>query len=304
MAKQNFLYFAEADVTTGDDGTSTGICVPARNYIGSDVGAGITSLTFASVRGNITITFTHTVGKQKELLKHLESLMNSNPTDGFVVVADFEDTRDHTGGTKSQIISHEMSKLGVTALAINDHSAGLGEKSSPGAGTNWDSSGAGAVSTAGAPIHSKARDNNGSIVTKILVNLDGMLCKGDAANDVLGITGGGAAYIGRYVAADMGILYKAEVACLEIPGQQTATITTDIDIAFNSSAALAYDGAAGTAEINTGGFAHVGAFYSGGFVSTPATDDYIYLVEGDTAATTGEYSTGKLMITLYGHQSF
>ena len=306
MAKENFLYFAEADVTTGADNASEAYCVPANRYAGSDVGASTTTLNFWGANGDddatCEVVFTHTAGKNKEVLKHLEALMNSNPTDGFVVMADFEDTTDHTGGTKSKVLDSELARLGVSAVAINDHGV-AGVKSAPGAGGNWDSSGAGAVSTAGAPIFTKTRDN-GSIVTKILVNLDGLACQGDAANDVIGLAAGGHGYIGRYVTDDMGILYKAEVACLEVPGQQTATITTDIDVAFNSSGTLEYNGAAGTAEINTGGFGHAGALYVGGFVSAPAANDYIYLVEGDTAATTGEYSTGKLMITLYGHPTF
>ena len=97
----------------------------------------------------------------------------------------------------------------------------------------------------------------------------------------------------------MGVLYKAEITCLEIPGEQTATITTDIDIAFNASASLAYDGAAGTAEINTGGFAALG-HTTVSIASPPTNSDYIYLVEGATAATPGEYSGGKLVIRLYG----
>ena len=35
-----------------------------------------------------------------------------------------------------------------------------------------------------------------------------------------------------------------------------------------------------------------------------ADNDYIYLVEGDTAATTGEFNGGKLVIRLYGRATF
>ena len=101
----------------------------------------------------------------------------------------------------------------------------------------------------------------------------------------------------------MGLLFKAEAYCTVVPTQQTATITTDIDIAFNASATLAYDGAAGTAEVNTGGFTYIGDGSSGPLLSAPTESDYIYLVEGDTAATTGEYASGTLVITFYGHES-
>ena len=166
--------------------------------------------------------------------------------------------------------------------------------------TLFSSYGAGALSTEVAPQY-RQKTNGTEIVTEILVDLTNLACKGDAANDVIGLAAGGAAYIGKYVSATMGNLYKVEVVCLEVPGQGTATITTDIDINFNSSATLAYDGAAGTSEVNTGGFAAVGAsaiVANTAGAAVPA--DYIYLVEGDTAATTGVYNAGKLLIKLYG----
>ena len=122
---------------------------------------------------------------------------------------------------------------------------------------------------------------------------------------LLQLAAGGAAYIGKYVTGSMGIIHKVEVLALEVPGEGSATITTDIDVAFNSADDLAYDGTAGTAEINTGGFSYVGDGYSGPFTATgAAANDYIYLVEGDTAASTGVYNAGKLVINLYGRATF
>jgi hypothetical protein len=158
--------------------------------------------------------------------------------------------------------------------------------------------GAGAIGTAFTPRTYRWTEN-GHIITEYHVDLTGLACKGDAANDVIGLSTGGAAYLDQYVVANHGVVYKVEVACLEAPGQGTATITTDIDIAFNTSAALAYDGAAGAAECNLGGLA-AGAVYT---TTAPAltTTDYMYLVEGDTAATTGVYNAGMLVIRMYGH---
>ena len=308
--KENFLYFAEADVLTGADGASEAVMVPASSYIGSDVGATTTTLLFGGANGDadgvVSIVLTHTAANNKKVLNAITALLNGRVNNtGFTVAADFEVTTDHgsgaNAGTKVAIVDPTLSQLGVSAVAITDHRAS-GFQSGTSAGSTWDSYGAGAVSTAGAPTYSQFRDK-GTIVTKILVNLDGMLCKGDAANDAIGITGGGNAYIGRYVTANMGILYGVDVALIEVIGEQTATITTDIDIAFNSSGTIAMDGACGTAEINTGGFANVGRRFIGGLTAAATANDYIYLVEGDTAATTGEYSTGKLLLTFYGHQS-
>jgi len=303
---ENFLYFAEADVTTGADGVSEAVLVAASKFIGSDVGNGTTTLLFGGANGDddgvVSIVITHTAGKNKEVLKAITALLKGkNNGTGFTVAADFENTTNHTGGTKEKVIDRALSDAGVTAVAITDHRSG-GFISGTSAGATWDSYGAGAVSTAGAPVYSQFRDK-GAIVTKIMVNLDGLACQGDAANDAIGLAAGGHAYIGRVVTANVGVLYKAEVACLEVPGQQTATITTDIDVSFNASGTIAYDGAVGADKLNTGGFANVGMGFVSGIPASVAANDYIYLVEGDTAATTGEYSTGKILITLYGHQA-
>jgi len=158
----------------------------------------------------------------------------------------------------------------------------------------------GAVGTGGSVTTYRYNLPNGDICTEIQVDITGLGVKGDAANDVIGVvTDAPAAYIGRYVTATFGVVYKVEAICLETPGEGTATITTDIDIAGNSAADLAYDGAAGSAECNFGGMA-AGGVYS---VTTPAltANDYLYLVEGDSAASAGVYDAGQFVFRFYGH---
>jgi len=158
--------------------------------------------------------------------------------------------------------------------------------------------GAGAIGTAFTPRIYR-RTENDTIITTIHVDLTGLACKGVAQNDVIGLAAGGAAYLAQYTTAAWGVVYRIEVICLETPGEGTATITTDIDIAGNASGALAYDGAAGTAEMDVGGLA-AGAIYTDNAPGLTG-DDYIYLVEGDTAASTGVYNAGQLIIIFYGH---
>jgi len=159
--------------------------------------------------------------------------------------------------------------------------------------------GAGAIGTGIAPATYRYALGNGDIVTEIQIDLTGLACKGTATNDVIGLATGGAAYIGRYVTATCGIVYRAEVLCLETPGEGTATITSDIDIAGNSADDLEYDGAAGAAELNLGGLAAGNSYV----VDEPGltANDYLYLVEGDSAASTGVYDAGQIIIRLYGH---
>ena len=166
-------------------------------------------------------------------------------------------------------------------------------------------SGAGLVSTAdfGGP-RTYRWNEKGIITTRIEFDLTGLAVVGTAANDVIGLAAGGAAYLGRYVVATNGVLFKAELSCIEAPGEGTATITQDIDIAANSSAALIYDGAAGTKRV-INGTSMVASETVVNLIPVSATalaaNDYMYIVEADTAATTGVYNAGQFVLTLYGH---
>ena len=163
--------------------------------------------------------------------------------------------------------------------------------------------GAGAIGTGtiGAPELYRFTEN-GVIVTQIKVDITGLGNVGTAANDVIGLAAGGAAYLYRNVVADNGILYRMEVACIELPGQGTATITTDIDFAWNASAVLAYDDGAGTSEMNMG-TSVAGTVVVDNVLGLTA-NDYLYITEADTAGTTGVYNAGQYLITLYGHALF
>lgn len=158
--------------------------------------------------------------------------------------------------------------------------------------------GAGAIGTAFAPrTYRYTRD--GAIVTEIHVDLTGLGCVGTAAKDAIGLVAGGAAYIGRYVVATYGIVFRIEMICLELPGEGTATITADVDLGAEDIGTTAYDGPVDDVVINTA------SLIAGEMASTdvPAltANDYLYLIEGDTAATTGVYNAGQYVIRFYGH---
>jgi len=158
--------------------------------------------------------------------------------------------------------------------------------------------GAGAIGTAFAPrTYRYTRD--GTIITEIHVDLTGLACKGDAAKDAIGLAAGGAAYIGRYVAATYGIVYRVEMTCLKTPTEGTATITTDIDLGAEDTSTTEYDDAVDDVVINTGGVAAGKTFVNDAPALT--ANDYLYLIEGDTTADTGVYSGGQVIIRLFGH---
>lgn len=158
--------------------------------------------------------------------------------------------------------------------------------------------GAGAVSTAFAPVTTR-RVENGTIITEIKFDLTALGCVGTAANDVIGLPAGGIAFIGRNVVATNGIIYKAEMSCIEAPAG-SATITQDIDIATSATADLIYDGAAGTAKLINGATMVAGQTVQN-LVPALTANHYYYIVEADTAGTTGVYSAGQYILRTYGH---
>ena len=162
-------------------------------------------------------------------------------------------------------------------------------------------SGAGVLGTSGfgAP-KTYRRTEDGVIITQIKFDITGLACVGTAANDVIGLAAGGAAYIGRYVVATNGVIFKATMSCIESAGEGTATITQDIDIASNASGTLIYDGAAGAAKVINGATMVIGQSVVN-WVPAMTANDYLYIVEADTAGTTGVYNAGMYILTLYGH---
>jgi hypothetical protein len=160
--------------------------------------------------------------------------------------------------------------------------------------------GAGAIGTGaiGAP-KTYRRTEDGVIITQIKFDLTGLGCVGTAADDAIGLVAGGVAYIGRYVTADYGIAFKATMSCIESPAG-SATITQDIDIIANASGSIEYDGALSTSRVINGATLVAGQTLEN-LVPAMTADDYMYIAEADTAGTTGVYSAGQYILTIYGH---
>jgi hypothetical protein len=306
MVNDNFLYFAQSAVETGEDGTSEAIMVPASKFIGADaISATATTFTFKHAYGKAgathVIRINHGSGKNKEVIKAFMNAMNANPQKGgFVVMTDFE-----TGSAKSENINPIFKGLGVVdgaGFEVVTETGSSGVIRGTASGTTLSTSyGLGAHSTgtgaAGRPQYART-EVGGIIVTTIKVDLMGLKAKGGDAGDAIGV-GTNPAYIYKNVVAENGIIFKQEIACLELPAAASGTITTDINLAWNSAATIDYDEAVGTgSEINTGGLV-AGQVVSDETAALTA-DHYAYLTEGDTAASDGVYSTGQILITLYG----
>lgn len=153
--------------------------------------------------------------------------------------------------------------------------------------------GAGAIGTAFAPRTSR-REENGTIITETKFDLTG-LASVATGDDVIGLAAGGAAFIGRNVVANNGIIYKVELICLETP----AGGDNDVNVVANASAVLAHDGAGGTTYLSNSGDLLAGQMIEN-LVPALTANHYFYLTAG-TGDTAAVYTAGQYILRTYGH---
>ena len=291
---ENYLYFAAADVNTGGSTAAReGLCVPASSYIGADpVSLLITSFFFNSVEGTdggvIKVNLTHASGNNKAVIKAFMAAMNANPhSGGFVVMAD----SDVAGASKDSVYSNVFTGLGVTTVAVTEESTQAVLTATHGAGAIGTSS-------FGAP-QTRRWTENGVIVTEIKVDLSGLTAHGATANDVIGIkTDAPNAYLIQNTVADMGIIFRTEMSCLELPAG--AGTLVDINLVWASSGTLGYTEAGGTTYGINGGTSAAGKTVVEE-ATLPTADHYAYLTEGTTDGDDSVFTAGQFLIRFYGH---
>ena len=144
---------------------------------------------------------------------------------------------------------------------------------------------------------------NGEIITTILVDIQGLVVSG-TNKDIIGEDGVAAAYITQITTAKNGVIYKAEMGCIEAPAGSNTT--ADIDLVSNSNS-LAEDATRDSAGTATALIVAGGAYTKGMYkVSAASTDlsncvnDYLYITNGSGANSGGTYTAGKFVIKLYG----
>ena len=153
--------------------------------------------------------------------------------------------------------------------------------------------GAGAIGTAATPTTSR-RSENGVIITQTKIDLTGLTSVA-TANDVIGLSGGGVAFIGKNDVAVNGVIFKVELSCLETP----VGGDNDVNVVANASDTLEYDGAGGTSYLANAGDLVIGQTIQN---LTPGltADDSFYLTAG-TGDTAAIYTAGMYVLTTYGH---
>lgn len=154
--------------------------------------------------------------------------------------------------------------------------------------------GAGFTGT-GTIYQTSIKRNGGIIVTQVLIDLTGLASA--AAADIIGNSGGGAAFFLRYDASVSGTNLGGTLRCFEAPAGGDADIDVYSSTAFTGVYDDAISGLAGQTQVVNSGTL---ALTTDGSViaDTIADGDALYLVSvGSTAAA---YTAGRICLTLYG----
>ena len=303
---ENFLYFAEGVVETGGDASPEAVCVPASSFIGSDPLSGTATMLYFSSGQRygraIVIRLTHAAGENKNIMKGILNLVNGSPTKGgFINCVDLE---TGTAVNKSSIIAKNLVGAGITAAAItNTIGTGWIKGISGGTGRSY-SYGAGAISTEVTPQY-HIEVNGRNVLTRIYVDLTGLKAENDDG-DVVGLAAGGAAYIGKYVQTETGVINKVIIYSQEFPTVGSGTIIDDLEIRGDSSAARVegYDLSSGNLAVSAGASMAEGKSFINRAIAL-AANDYLYITAGEAPGGSGStYTAGKIVVELHGVLSY
>ena len=153
-----------------------------------------------------------------------------------------------------------------------------------------------------AVVYSKVSRDGAQITSEIVVDLGTSKAAIKSKNtdaDVIGVDGGGAAYLTQITEAVNGVVTDAEIICTEAP----TTGELDIDVVYNATATLAFDDGGGSDKlVNTNAYLVKGLNVATAINDNSAQNDYVYLAVGTgSSPTAGTYDAGKLVIRLYGY---
>jgi len=147
----------------------------------------------------------------------------------------------------------------------------------------------------------KVGEVNGEIITTIFVDIGiGSIQSSSTNTGAIGNGTDAAAYITRVTTAINGIVYKAELICVEVPTVASGALSADIDLTANSSSIASGSAVSGSPICNSAGDHTLGRFVrsTDSTTNTITPNDYLYLAQGNTNA--GVYNAGKFLIRLYG----
>lgn len=175
-----------------------------------------------------------------------------------------------------------------------------------GAGVSEGGGGTGAV------LDSFVGELNNEIVTTIRLDIHGLNCATGQSKVIGNASAAANAFITQLDAAVNGVIYKAEMGCVEMPNS-AGTVLTDIDLVVSTAALAAQADASAAANFKA--FIAPGGNYTPGVqvrstVGASLDSDvggsgyFLYIVNGAGGTSTGEYNAGQFIIKLYGAKPF
>ena len=164
----------------------------------------------------------------------------------------------------------------------------------------------------GAVLDSFVGELNNEIVTTIRLDIHGLNCATGQSKVIGNASAAANAFITQLDAAVNGVIYKAEMGCVEMPGSG-GTVLTDIDLVVSTAALNAQADASAAANFKA--FIAPGGNYTPGVqvrstVGASLDSDvggsgyFLYIVNGAGGTSTGEYNAGQFIIKLYGAKPF
>ena len=186
-------------------------------------------------------------------------------------------------------------------------------------GSTWvsqDGIGSASDATFGTGFHSgstfepttKVTTVNGEIITTIAFDLTN-LSASSAANKIVGNKEAGVAetapaHLIKWSNSKNGIMYKAELSCLELPTSDADTCI-DFDVEAGTTASVYAASVAGSAVVvlASGGNFALGTTKTSDAVNTVADESFIYLTTGAGFAQGNKYTAGQFILKLYGHEA-
>ena len=201
---------------------------------------------------------------------------------------------NNAGNTENMITAAENGSVTL----FNDGSAKLATTSTGISVTGVIGTAEGSGIDATDAVSIQVGEINGEIITTIFVDIGAGSIQSSSTNfGALGNATDANAYITQVTTAINGIVYKAELICVEVPTVSSGALNLDIDLTANASGTIASGSAvSGTPVCESGGSATLGRLVKSTAAITP--DHYLYLAQSGTNA--GVYNAGKFLIRLYG----
>jgi hypothetical protein len=146
--------------------------------------------------------------------------------------------------------------------------------------------------------------DHGVIITQINVDIGTCAITGTAQGAAIGLDGIDGCYVGRYVLATYGNVFKINMICAETPTEGTSTFEQDVDLCYTTAADVKAGEDVDVDIIAAARDWVVGEHATNIVPKLTPDGDYLYLAGGDTAGDTAVYGAGQFVLQFFGYPTF